>query len=51
MEELKTLEERVSDLENYVERLALMMGKIASYPRVPREYEKVRSYNPVKNTK
>ena len=51
MDELKTLEERVTDLEDYVERLAIAMRKIATAPRQQSEFEQVRSYNPVKNTK
>jgi len=51
MEEAKELEKRVSDLEDYVQRLAILIAKVAKTPRQPSEFEQVRAYNPVENTK
>jgi hypothetical protein len=56
MEEMKSIEERVADLEDYVERLALAMGKIAKgveieRQRVEQALNPFVGFNPVENTK
>jgi hypothetical protein len=45
MEEVKSLEERVSLLEDYVERLAISITRLVA------KTEKSRNFNPVENTK
>jgi len=50
MEEAKELEKRVSDLEDYVERLAIAMGKLSQ--SATNSIERVdRGFNPVEHTK
>lgn len=48
MEEMKKLEKRVADLEDFVERIAISLGKLTLSLTQPK---KSAPYNPVENTK
>ena len=50
MDKTKGLEERVADLEDYVERLAILIGKL-SRSVTNRGNNMPMSFNPVENTK